>query len=324
MSFSDIAVQFDDTEEHIADFWQRYYTFKKEQKQKWDADHKEENRVKAAEYRKVNRDHINEHVREYRKEHPEIFKEVYQRRKLRAEERGVKLNDPEYHRKYQEENREHIREVKRQYAIDHADELKQYHREYYDNNRETILQYHVEYYQENRDDILRRTKEYKETHYDEIKQRNAELRELKRQRELEEIKQNSSFEEANPFRSSYENKVADYLYDSGIQYRYDKSYDNLIGDNDGKLRYDFYLIDYGVLIEIDGEQHYRPVNFNGISNEEAQAVFERTQRHDKLKNDFCAEHGIPLLRIPYYEFKTDAWKEMIDLAISNATQQISA
>lgn len=31
-------------------------------------------------------------------------------------------------------------------------------------------------------------------------------------------------------------------------------------------------------------------------------TFEITQKHDKIKNTYCKEHNINLLRIPYYEF----------------------
>jgi very-short-patch-repair endonuclease len=59
------------------------------------------------------------------------------------------------------------------------------------------------------------------------------------------------------------------------------------------LRFDFYLIDQNVCIEFDGEQHFRSV-FNWD--------FENTKNHDDIKNKFCEENGIMLLRIPYYEF----------------------
>lgn len=309
MSFSDIAVQFDDSEEHIADFWERYSTFKKEQKRKWDTDHKEEIRKKAAEYRENNRDRINAYWRKHRKENPEKYKEVYIRKKQRAEERGVLLNDPEYHKQYRKEHIDHIRELDKQYASVHSDELKQRKRAYYDLKREDILRYHADYYQKNKDDILKKSKEYRES---------------KRKAELDALKETSSFADSNPFRSKYESIVADYLYDSGIKYQYDKSYEALTSDHGFRLRYDFYLVDYSVLIEIDGEQHFHPVCFNGIDAELAQDLFEKTQYHDKLKNDYCAEHGIPLMRIPYYKFKTNEWKEMIDTIIQNDGNRVSA
>lgn len=68
------------------------------------------------------------------------------------------------------------------------------------------------------------------------------------------------------------------------------------------LKFDCYLDDYNVCIEYDGEQHFRPVRFGEESDEETLLKFEYTQKHDKIKNDFCRENNIGLIRIPYYKF----------------------
>lgn len=60
-----------------------------------------------------------------------------------------------------------------------------------------------------------------------------------------------------------------------------------------ELPFDFYLPGYGRIIEFDGEQHFSPV-----FGEES---FERTQRNDAIKNKYCEENNIPLLRIPFWE-----------------------
>lgn len=67
------------------------------------------------------------------------------------------------------------------------------------------------------------------------------------------------------------------------------------------LPFDFYLPDYNLLIEYDGQQHYRPVNFGGISDEDALKNFKITQLHDSIKTNYCITHNITLLRIPYWE-----------------------
>lgn len=51
------------------------------------------------------------------------------------------------------------------------------------------------------------------------------------------------------------------------------------------------------LIEYDGEQHFRPIEFFG-----GEKSFKATQRRDAIKTKYCADNGIPLLRIPYTEF----------------------
>jgi hypothetical protein len=56
------------------------------------------------------------------------------------------------------------------------------------------------------------------------------------------------------------------------------------------LPFDFY-INNQYLIEFDGKQHF--TNQNTFFNS------EETQRHDKIKNEWCKNNNIPLIRIPY-------------------------
>lgn len=67
------------------------------------------------------------------------------------------------------------------------------------------------------------------------------------------------------------------------------------------LPFDFYLPFYDILIEFDGEQHYFPVRFHGMDEQDAENNFLYVQKHDKIKTIFCIENGIPLIRIPYTE-----------------------
>ena len=67
------------------------------------------------------------------------------------------------------------------------------------------------------------------------------------------------------------------------------------------LPFDFYIPDLNVCIEYQGEQHYHPVNFGGISDEEAYDNFVKTQRHDEIKRNYCIANDIKLICIPYWE-----------------------
>lgn len=69
------------------------------------------------------------------------------------------------------------------------------------------------------------------------------------------------------------------------------------------LPFDFYLPQYNMCIEYDGEQHYRPINFGGCSDDKAIQSFQSTYINDNIKNQYCEQHNINLLRIPYYDFK---------------------
>lgn len=62
------------------------------------------------------------------------------------------------------------------------------------------------------------------------------------------------------------------------------------------MPFDFAIFKNGklvCLIEFDGEQHYRPIDFLGGEDK-----FKIQQTNDY----FCREHDIPLIRIPYYDY----------------------
>ena len=66
------------------------------------------------------------------------------------------------------------------------------------------------------------------------------------------------------------------------------------------LPFDFYLKDKILLIEFDGPHHFKEVKWFGKTTpEEMKEYFEGVKRRDKIKNDYCEEKGIQLLRIPY-------------------------
>lgn len=68
------------------------------------------------------------------------------------------------------------------------------------------------------------------------------------------------------------------------------------------LRPDFRFLNHNIIIEYDGEQHFRPKAFGKISQEQAEENFKETQENDKLKDDFCKENGFKMIRIPYTKF----------------------
>ena len=67
------------------------------------------------------------------------------------------------------------------------------------------------------------------------------------------------------------------------------------------LPFDFYIPELNICIEYQGEQHYRPVNFGGISDEEAYNNFLKTQYHDEIKRNYCVDNNIKLVCVPYWE-----------------------
>ena len=95
-----------------------------------------------------------------------------------------------------------------------------------------------------------------------------------------------------------EDNISQYLLQNNIQFVSHKSYDDLRGVGGGKLSYDFYLPNFNLLIEYQGEQHERSVEAFG-----GEAQFKVQQEHDRRKRDYAQRHNIDLLEIWYYDFK---------------------
>ena len=68
------------------------------------------------------------------------------------------------------------------------------------------------------------------------------------------------------------------------------------------LPFDFYLPQFNMCIEYDGEQHFRPVNFGGCTDEQAIEAFHETKNNDSIKTAYCKSNNINLLRIKYSDF----------------------
>jgi len=67
------------------------------------------------------------------------------------------------------------------------------------------------------------------------------------------------------------------------------------------LPFDFYLPEINTCIEYDGRQHFEPVKFSQkTSLETSKKAFLKIQKSDKIKNKYCLEHNINLIRIPYF------------------------
>lgn len=62
------------------------------------------------------------------------------------------------------------------------------------------------------------------------------------------------------------------------------------------LPFDFYIQEYNLCIEFDGRQHFEADNYFGGEKE-----FKDIKIRDEIKDNYCKENGVNLLRISYYE-----------------------
>lgn len=92
--------------------------------------------------------------------------------------------------------------------------------------------------------------------------------------------------------SSGERTVFDFLIDKKIRFEREFFFKEFINTSTGyHLFFDFYLYQLNIVIEVDGEQHYKPIN--GISG----LLYQ--QQKDNLKNKFCKQKGIKIIRLRY-------------------------
>lgn len=95
--------------------------------------------------------------------------------------------------------------------------------------------------------------------------------------------------------SKGERLVSSILRDLGIPYQREKSFSDL--KHKSFLRFDFYfeVNGRGFVIEFDGEQHRKPIDFFG-----GQKALEDLQYRDKMKEEYCKNNNIKLIRVQDY------------------------
>jgi hypothetical protein len=104
--------------------------------------------------------------------------------------------------------------------------------------------------------------------------------------------------------SSGEVSIKNTLEQMGIDYDYDTPYK--VKSEKALLRWDFIITGWNhsglnddpLFIEYDGKQHFEAIkSWGGVEK------LQKTQEYDKIKDDFCNDNNLLLLRIPYTEYE---------------------
>ncbi|WCS68334.1 hypothetical protein Goe21_02240 [Bacillus phage vB_BsuM-Goe21] len=111
--------------------------------------------------------------------------------------------------------------------------------------------------------------------------------------------------------SKGERLIRNWLSENNISFEEQVKMDGL--RNKIPLTFDFFLPDYNTAIEFDGIQHFKPVKRFG-----GEERFKIQQKRDSIKNQFCKENEIRLIRIPYFKIKN------ISLILSNLLEVTSS
>lgn len=94
--------------------------------------------------------------------------------------------------------------------------------------------------------------------------------------------------------SKGERVIREYLEKSNTEFIQEYRFSNCRHIN--LLPFDFYIPNKNLCIEFDGIQHFEVREYFGGNKE-----FKNTQIRDRIKNNYCKENNINLLRVPYWE-----------------------
>jgi len=94
-----------------------------------------------------------------------------------------------------------------------------------------------------------------------------------------------------------------------------KEFKDLIGIGGKSLLYDFYIPKLNLIVEYDGEYHFRVIKYKNESIKQAKEKFNKQQIHDRMKNKYAMDNDIQLIRIPYWEF--DNIEEILKRELNN-------
>lgn len=95
--------------------------------------------------------------------------------------------------------------------------------------------------------------------------------------------------------SNYEEVVAEYLILHDIRFVSQCIFIGCNGSN--PLPFDFYIPKYNLIIEVDGKQHYKKIDYFGNNSS-----YKKQKEHDAIKENYCKKHKIKIKRINYSIF----------------------
>ena len=94
-------------------------------------------------------------------------------------------------------------------------------------------------------------------------------------------------------------KIKNILNENNIFFETEKTFSNCLSLKNNLMKFDFYIKDR-YLIEYDGEQHFIPESFGDSKSGDEKLKLQK--EYDNIKNKWCKENNIPLIRIPYTHY----------------------
>lgn len=109
--------------------------------------------------------------------------------------------------------------------------------------------------------------------------------------------------------SKWEMFIGDFLSSLNIDFVPQKRFvDCMNKGHTDILPFDFYLPQYNIIIEYDGEHHFYPIKMWG-----GKEKFITIQENDNIKNNYCKSNNITLLRLPYTYTEDDIKDKILNI-----------
>ena len=104
--------------------------------------------------------------------------------------------------------------------------------------------------------------------------------------------------------SNSEYIIAKYLKNKYIDFIQEAQFTDLINPKTGEhLRFDFYIPERNICIEYDGKQHFSYVpEIHGDCPKKAAKMIKSQKYRDSLKDQYCKERAIRLIRLNYKDY----------------------
>jgi very-short-patch-repair endonuclease len=129
----------------------------------------------------------------------------------------------------------------------------------------------------------------------------------------------SHFEFFNTDKMDYmsvgERRIYNYLERKNIEFVWQKKFKDC--KDKRQLPFDFYLLKYNLIVEFDGIQHYE------ITSRFGEESLEKTQKHDRIKNKYCADNKINIFRLSYEDLSNNMIEWMLDDELSKIAAEMA-
>lgn len=109
-----------------------------------------------------------------------------------------------------------------------------------------------------------------------------------------------------------EKEISKWLKKNNLSFEREKVYLDDYGPKGWPLPYDFYITNKNILIEYEGEQHFKPICYGGIDIERAKTNLKKQRHYDWLKRKYAKDKRIPIIYINYW----DDVSKKLDLLLS--------